>query len=53
MMTQEQIDKKIDSLIAQAERETEKILARRLKYIKQTMAEMLAKYQTDDPRHMD
>ena len=49
MMNQEMIDKKIDSLIAQAEREAEKILARRLKYIKQTMTEMLAKYQHDDP----
>ena len=49
MMNQEQLDKHIDNLIKQTENEAEKILARRLKYIKQAMAEMLDKYQSDDP----
>lgn len=48
-MNQEQLDKHIDNLIKQTENEAEKILARRLKYIKQAMAEMLDKYQSDDP----
>lgn len=48
-MNQEQLDKHIDKLIKQTENEAEKILARRLKYIKQAMAEMLDKYQSDDP----
>ena len=48
-MNQEQLDKHIDNLIKQTENEAEKILARRLKYIKQAMAEMLDKYQEDDP----
>ena len=48
-MNQEQLDKHIDNLIKQTENEAEKILARRLKYIKQAMAEMLDKYQKDDP----
>lgn len=48
-MNQEQLDKHIDKLIKQTENEAEKILARRLKYIKQAMAEMLDKYQEDDP----
>lgn len=48
-MNQEQLDKHIDKLIKQTENEAEKILARRLKYIKQVMAEMLDKYQSDDP----
>ena len=48
-MNQEQLDKHIDKLIKQTENEAEKILARRLKYIKQAMAEMLDKYQKDDP----
>ena len=48
-MNQEQLDKHIDKLIKQTENEAEKILARRLKYIKQAMAEMLDKYQADDP----
>ena len=48
-MNQEQLDKHIDKLINQTENEAEKILARRLKYIKQAMAEMLDKYQSDDP----
>ena len=48
-MNQEQLDKHIDKLIKQTENEAEKILARRLKYIKQAMAEMMDKYQSDDP----
>ena len=48
-MNQEQLGKHIDKLIKQTENEAEKILARRLKYIKQAMAEMLDKYQSDDP----
>ena len=48
-MNQEQLGKHIDKLIKQTENEAEKILARRLKYIKQAMAEMLDKYQKDDP----
>ena len=40
-MNQEQLDKHVDKLIKQTENEAEKILARRLKYIKQAMAEML------------
>lgn len=48
-MNQEQLNKHIDKLIKQTENEAEKILARRLKYIKQAMAEMLDKYQSDDP----
>lgn len=48
-MNQEQLDKHIDNLIKQTENEAEKILARRLKYIKRAMAEMLDKYQSDDP----
>lgn len=48
-MNQEQLDKHIDNLIKNTENEAEKILARRLKYIKQAMAEMLDKYQVDDP----
>ena len=48
-MNQEQLGKHIDKLIKQTENEAEKILARRLKYIKQAMAEMMDKYQSDDP----
>lgn len=48
-MNQEQLDKHIDKLIKQTENEADKILARRLKYIKQAMAEMLDKYQSNDP----
>lgn len=48
-MNQEQLDKHIDKLIKQTENEAEKIIARRLKYIKQAMAEMLDKYSHDDP----
>ena len=48
-MNQEQLDKHIDNLIKQTENEAQKILARRLKYIKQAMAGMLDKYQSDDP----
>lgn len=48
-MRQSDIDKHIDKLIAKTENEAEKILARRLKYIKQAIAEMLDKYQEDDP----
>ena len=48
-MNQERLDKHIDKLIKQTENEAEKILARRLKYIKQAMAEMMDKYQSDDP----
>ena len=48
-MNQEQLGKHIDNLIKQTENEAEKILARRLKYIKQAMADMLDKYQSDDP----
>ena len=48
-MNQEQLDKHIDKLIKQTENEAEKILARRLKYIKQAMADMLDKYQASDP----
>lgn len=48
-MDQEQIDRHIDKLIAQAQHEAEKVLAKRLKHIKQSFAEMLDKYQRDDP----
>lgn len=46
---QNDIDKHIDKLIAEAEHEAEKILAKRLKHIKQSFASMLDKYQSDDP----
>lgn len=46
---QNDIDKHIDKLIAEAEHEAEKILAKRLKHIKQSFAAMLDKYQHDDP----
>lgn len=46
---QNDIDKHVDKLIAQAEHEAEKILARRLKYIKQSFAEMLSKYDKGGP----
>ena len=48
-MDQEQIDRHIDKLIAQAQHEAEKVLAKRLKHIKQSFAEMLEKYESDDP----
>ena len=51
-MNQEQLDKHIDNLIKQTENEAEKILARRLKYIKQAMAEMLDKYSSEDDPHV-
>ena len=46
------IDNHIDKLIRHAENEAEKILARRLKYIKQSFAEMLEKYATSDDPHI-
>ncbi|MEZ2459312.1 phage minor head protein [Salinicoccus roseus] len=46
---QNDIDRHIDKLIAESEHEAEKILATRLKHIKQSFAEMLDKYQHDDP----
>ncbi|GAA3723129.1 hypothetical protein GCM10022378_11530 [Salinicoccus jeotgali] len=49
VQNQNDIDKHIDKLIAEAEHEAEKILAARLKHIKQSFAEMLDKYQHDDP----
>ena len=51
-MNQEQLDKHIDNLIKQTENEAEKILARRLKYIKQAMADMLDKYSSEDDPHV-
>ena len=51
-MNQEQLGKHIDKLIKQTENEAEKILARRLKYIKQAMAEMLEKYSSEDDPHV-
>ena len=51
-MNQEQLNKYIDKLIKQTENEAEKILARRLKYIKQAMAEMLDKYSSEDDPHV-
>lgn len=48
-MNQNDLDRHIDKLIAKTENEAEKILARRLKYIKQSIAEMMDKYQSDDP----
>lgn len=46
---QNDIDNHIDKLISEAEHEAEKILAARLKHIKQSFASMLDKYQHDDP----
>ena len=51
-MNQSDIDKHIDKLIAEAEREAEKILAKRLKYIKHSFAEMLEKYSSGDDPHV-
>ena len=51
-MRQSDIDKHIDKLIKHTENEAEKILARRLKYIKQAMAEMLDKYSSEDDPHV-
>lgn len=52
IMRQSDIDKHIDKLIKQTENEAEKILARRLKYIKQAMAEMLERYSSGDDPHV-
>ncbi|MCH4507224.1 phage head morphogenesis protein [Staphylococcus haemolyticus] len=46
---QNDIDNYIEKLIAQAEREIEILFANRLKVIKQEIADMYEKYQTDDP----
>ncbi|PTF19878.1 phage head morphogenesis protein [Staphylococcus devriesei] len=46
---QNDIDKYIEKLIAQAEKEIEILFANRLKVIKQELADMFEKYQSDDP----
>lgn len=48
-MDQQLIDKHIDKLITEAEHEAEKILAKRLKHIKQSFAAMLLEYDKGDP----
>lgn len=46
---QSDIDNYIDYLISTAEKEIETLFAKRLKVIKQEIADMYEKYQTDDP----
>lgn len=46
---QNDIDNYIDYLIRQSEKEIEVLFARRLKVIKQEIADMYEKYQSDDP----
>lgn len=48
-MTEKQIDEHIDKLIKQTEHEAEKILAKRLKEIKHTFADMMDRYGNDEP----
>lgn len=51
-MNQSDIDKYIDGLITEAENEAEKILAKRLRYIKRSFSEMLEKYSSGDDPHV-
>ncbi|UEX89697.1 phage head morphogenesis protein [Staphylococcus ratti] len=46
---QNDVDKIIERLIAQSEKELEVLFARSLKEIKQTLSDMYAKYESDDP----
>ena len=49
IVNQNDIDNYIDYLISNAEKEIEILFANRLKVIKQEIADMYEKYQTDDP----
>ncbi|UXU67470.1 phage head morphogenesis protein [Staphylococcus agnetis] len=46
---QNDIDNYIESLVGKAEKEIEVLFSNRLKEIKQTLADMFEKYQSDDP----
>ena len=49
IVNQNDIDNYIDYLISNAEKEIETLFAKRLKVIKQEIADMFEKYQSDDP----
>ncbi|MBF0773278.1 phage head morphogenesis protein [Mammaliicoccus sciuri] len=49
MMKQDDIDKRIDKLIAQSEKEIEKLFSNRLKVIKALIEDMFEKYEGSEP----